>query len=753
MGNLRPAARPTATDGERKPTEGTVSRAAFQVALLATGGAAVYELLRRIVSATAPASAHAFILAYVAAVASLPAVYFSRRRTRLRMSQAQTERALEEERRLLRLLIDNMPDYIYVKDERSRFVIVNREVAKLVGASRPEELLGKTDFDYFPKDIATAFFEDEQAVIRSGKPLINREEPSIDAQGNRKWNLTTKVPLRDSNGRAIGIMGIGRDLTPRKQAEAEMEQARRAAEQANSAKSAFLANMSHEIRTPMNRIIGMIELALDTEMTPEQREYMNGVKQSAEALLEVMNDILDFSKIEAGRIDLEVIDFDLMDVLELSLRTLSVRADEKGLELLCDLDPNIREARGDPGRLRQVVVNLVGNAIKFTEKGEVRLSACLEKEQNGNSVVHFVVADSGIGIPVEKQEVIFEAFAQADVSTTRKYGGTGLGLTISKRLVEIMGGRIWLDSREAQGTEFHFTVPFRRAAAPRAPAPLASAETFQATRVLIVDDNRTNRLILEGVLARWKMKSTSVDGAEKALAELLSAQQAGAPYTLILVDVLMPGMDGFELVQHIRERPELSAATIMMLTSLGQRGDAKRCRELGVSAYLVKPIRHGELHEAIGRVIGAGKQPDLEALVTRHTLRESARRPHLRVLLAEDNAINERLISKLLEKRGHTVRAVKTGRGAVQALETDRYDLVLMDIQMPEMDGLEATAAIRQRERITGGHQPIVALTAHAMKGDQERCLAAGMDDYLSKPVRTDALDDILARLAQPLAS
>jgi two-component system, sensor histidine kinase and response regulator len=362
MGNLRPAARPTATDGERKPTEGTVSRAAFQVALLATGGAAVYELLRRIVSATAPASAHAVILAYVAAVASLPAVYSSRRRTRLRMSQAQTERALEEERRLLRLLIDNMPDYIYVKDERSRFVIVNREVAKLVGASRPEELLGKTDFDYFPKDIATAFFEDEQAVIRSGKPLINREEPSIDAQGNRKWNLTTKVPLRDSNGRAIGIMGIGRDLTPRKQAEAEMEQARRAAEQANSAKSAFLANMSHEIRTPMNRIIGMIELALDTEMTPEQREYMNGVKQSAEALLEVMNDILDFSKIEAGRIDLEVIDFDLMDVLELSLRTLSVRADEKGLELLCNLDPNIREARGDPGRLRQVVVNLVGNA-------------------------------------------------------------------------------------------------------------------------------------------------------------------------------------------------------------------------------------------------------------------------------------------------------------------------------------------------------------------------------------------------------
>jgi two-component system, sensor histidine kinase and response regulator len=749
MKTSSPAGRAPVTQSERADGHLSVQRT-IELVILAVAAAAGYEILRRVSFGFSPVARHVAKLAYIGASASLPAFYLSLRKARMRQSQALAEHALEEERRLLRLLIDNMPDYIYVKDQQSRFVLANQAVADLTGAPSPEDLRGKTDFDYFPREIAAAFFADEQAVIRSGKPLINREEPNIDARGNAKWNLTTKVPLLDSNGQPVGIMGIGRDLTPRKEAEAELEKARAAAEQANNAKSAFLANMSHEVRTPMNGIIGMTDLALDTELNPEQREYINAVKQSAEALLDVMNDILDFSKIEAGRLDLEEIDFDLSDVLELALKTLSVRADEKGLELLCELDANVPTAvRGDPGRLRQIIMNLAGNAIKFTEDGEVTVKARILEGQGDTQLLHFVVSDTGVGIAEEKQTLIFDAFSQADVSTTRKYGGTGLGLAISKRLVEIMGGKIWVNSKEGAGAEFHFTVRFRTAPVPQTPAAAISPGALRAAKVLIVDDNRTNRRILEGVLGRWEMRSTSVDGAEKALTELSTAQRSGSPYTLVLTDVLMPGMDGFELVEHIRERPELSAATIMMLTSLGQRGDAKRCRELGVSAYLVKPIRQSELHEAILRVLGASPQHEHEPLITRHTLRESPRLTRrLRILLAEDNAINQRVISRLLEKRGHIVVTVETGHAAVDAIEKDAYDLTLMDIQMPEMDGLEATSAIREREKITGTHQQIVALTAHAMKGDEERCLAAGMDAYLSKPVRPDDLDDLLIRIS-----
>jgi two-component system, sensor histidine kinase and response regulator len=611
----------------------------------------------------------------------------------------------------------------------------------------PEEVLGKTDFDFFPQEIAASFFADEQAVIRSGRPLINRVEANVDAQGNAKWNLTTKVPLLDMTGRPIGIMGIGRDLTMRKAEEAEMEKAREAAEQANSAKSAFLANMSHEIRTPMNGIIGMAELALDTDLTPEQQEYINTVRLCADSLLTVINDVLDFSKIEAGKLDLEEIDFNLRDVLGLGLKTLSLLADEKGLELLCDVDEKVPEAvRGDPGRLRQIVVNLVGNAIKFTQKGEVELKAELETQGDGCHVIHFTVSDTGIGIASDKLTSIFDPFSQADVSTTRKHGGTGLGLTISTRLAEIMGGRIWVHSEPGHRTQFHFTARLLSAVSLNSLPNAASPEILARAKILIVDDNRTNRRILEGMLARRTMRFHSVEGGEEALAELDSACKEGKPYTLIVTDVLMPKMDGFDLVQEIRKRRELSSsATIMMLTSLGQRGDAKRCRELGVSAYLVKPIRQSELYEAIGRVLGSAWPQGSDPLITRHSLREEARPlPRLRVLLAEDNGINQRVVSRLLEKRGHTVVIASTGRQAVDALEKEGYDLVLMDVQMPEMDGLEATAAIRDRERATGHHQYIVALTAHAVKGDQERCLAAKMDGYLSKPIQSEDLEEVL---------
>jgi PAS domain S-box-containing protein len=660
------------------------------------------------------------------------------------------EEDLSTERRLLRTLIDNMPDYIYVKDVQSRFVVANRALARLVGAEHPEDLIGKTDFDYFPKEIATAFYSDEQTILRSGEPLLNREEESVDSDGSQKWNSTSKVPWRDKFGQLIGVMGIGRDITGNKASEEALKHAKDAAEAGSRAKSEFLANMSHEIRTPLNGVIGMTDLALETVLTAEQREYLDTVKVSADSLLTVINDILDFSKIEAGKVDLEMEDFNLRDSLEATLKTLALRADEKGLELLCEIAPNVPEiVRGDSNRLRQIVVNLVGNAIKFTDHGEVALHVQVDAEEGDDRILHFTVSDSGIGITPEKQKLIFQPFAQADNSTTRKYGGTGLGLTISKRLVGLMDGQIWVESEMARGAKFHFTVRAKTSEKPVEVGTIAPAETLRDVRVLIVDDNRTNRRILEGMLKRWEMKSTSAESGPEALAQLSTARQRGEPYALILTDMHMPQMDGFALIERIRERPELGTAVIMMLTSAGHRGDGARCQELGVAAYLLKPIRQSELREAIARVLGARTQEGAIPLVTRYSLHD-ARDPatSLRVLVAEDNHVNQLLATRLLEKRGHLVVVTANGREALEALEKNKYDLVLMDVQMPEMDGIQATTAIREKERRKGDgiHQPVIALTAHVMKGDQERCMAAGMDGYITKPISPQQLDDVLEK-------
>jgi len=657
------------------------------------------------------------------------------------------EETLSEERKVLRALIDNVPDFMYVKDADCRFLVANLSVARQMGAKTTEELLGKNDFDFYPREVAATFYEDEQRVIRTGQAEVNREETGLDSQGNASQILTTQVPLRDKNGRVTGLVGIGHDITHLKKAEEEMRRARDLAEKASKAKSEFLANMSHEIRTPLNGVMGMTELALETQLTGEQREYLETVKMSGDSLLTVINDILDFSKIEAGKIDLEAIDFNLRDSLETTLKTLAVRADEKGLELLCEVAPEIPDMmRGDSSRLRQIVVNLVGNSIKFTEKGEIALKVQVERQEGADLLCRFTVADTGIGIPEAKRELIFKPFSQADTSTTRKYGGTGLGLTISTRLVEMMGGKIWVESEVGRGSQFHFTVRLGRADAKEIKlGTTAPPELLRGVKVLVVDDNRTNCRILEGMLTRWQMKSTAVNGGKAALEQLVTARQADEPYGLVLTDMHMPDMDGFALIEQIRQRPELATATIMMLTSAGHRGDAARCQVLGVAAYLLKPIRQSELREAVARVLGARQQEGAIPLITRYSLQD-AREPGacLRVLLAEDNVVNQRLAVRLLEKRGHRVVVAGTGLEALKALEKENFDLVLMDVQMPEMDGLEATAILREKEKVTGLHQQVVALTAHAMKGDREKCIEGGMDGYLTKPIRPQELDQLL---------
>ena len=672
--------------------------------------------------------------------------------------------ALTKSRDLLRTVLENVPAQVFWKDEEGRYLGCNSNFARDAGFLRPEDLIGKDDFQMAWREQAELYRADDRRVIDSGTAKLDFEEPQTTPEGRTIWLQTSKVPLRDAEGRVSGLLGIYSDVTARKRAQEELLAATEEAQAATRAKSEFLANMSHEIRTPMNGVMGMTDLLLDTALTREQREFAQTIKSSSESLLTVINDILDFSKIEAHMLEVDPVDFNLRDSLADILQTLATRAGEKGLELAYDVRPDVDDAVvGDPGRLRQVIVNLVGNAIKFTEQGEVVVlvenvgeesSAIGDRasitDHQTSVMLHFSVTDTGIGMSAETQARIFNAFVQADATTTRQYGGTGLGLTISAALVELMGGRIWIDSELGRGSTSHFTVRLGapRARPARAGAPLSMPP--DGLPVLVVDDNTTNRRILAEMVTRWRMQPIAADGAVPALQMLDEARQAGRPFRLLLLDANMPGMDGFGVAERIGQATGTDRPAIIMLTSAGRRGDAARCRELGIAAYLTKPIKQSALLDAIMNVLGASIVADADEprLITRHTLRDSM--PGFRVLLAEDNLVNQTIAIKMLEKRGHVVTIAANGVEVLAHLEDNDappFDLILMDMQMPVMDGFQTTARIREREKTSGGHIPIVALTARAMKGDREACLAAGMDAYVSKPLRIEELLDVMAAL------
>jgi len=650
------------------------------------------------------------------------------------------EAELSEQLHLVEELIEAIPLPVYLKDRTGRYLRINRAFEAFFDVQR-ESLIGRTLLDLLSPEDARLHTEKDAALLAGGG--AQTYEAAVHGRdGLRHDTIYRKAVLTQRDGSVSGLLGTIIDITARKRAEAEILQAKEAAEAASRAKSDFLANMSHEIRTPMNGIIGMTELALDTALTGEQREFLSVVKSSAESLLTIINDILDFSKIEAGKLQVEQISFDLHRVVAETLKTLTLPAREKNLELLSEIRSDVpRQVFGDPSRIRQVLLNLLGNAVKFTEKGEIKVRTELISLPGGTAGIHFAVSDTGIGIAADKQGLIFEAFSQEDSSTTRRYGGTGLGLSISRRLVALMGGEMWLESKIGRGSTFHFSINLKVDLQP--PQVITKQIELRGRRILIVDDNATNRRVLGGMLAAWDVTVRDAESGAVALEIMRRAEQT---FDCIILDAHVPEMDGYQLAHRLRaEHPQLPP--MLMLSSSAMRGDGQRCQEAGIAGFFTKPILPEELLAALRRIFGGGERlaTTQQALLNRHALRELQRT--LDILLVEDHPINQKLALGLLEKWGHRATLAGNGQEALQCLRQRSFDLILMDMQMPVMGGLEATQRIRAMELAQNlPRTPIVAMTAAAMQGDRDACLAAGMDEYLAKPIKArDLLEKLLA--------
>jgi len=690
-------------------------------------------------------------------------------------ARIRAEHLRDQERQWLQTLLDNMPDSIYFKDRESRFIRVGAGMAKKFGFASSDAVIGLTDADIFTAEHAQPARENELEIMRTGIPVINRIERETWPDREDSWCTSTKLPLRDASGEIVGTFGISRDITSIKKTQDELAAARDAADAANRAKSDFLANMSHEIRTPMNAIIGMSELLSQTRLTREQHDFLDLVREAADSLLRLLNDILDFSKIEASKLELEKIPLSLRDTVGKTGQTLALRAAEKGLELICRISPDIPDRLiGDPGRLRQILINLIGNAIKFTDQGEIFIdvsrdtvprqqtptvpgqphridSTEVTRDANakGKSLrLRFSVRDTGIGIPEDKRESVLAAFTQADSSMTRRYGGTGLGLTISSQLAKLMGGELWLESEVGVGTTFYFTADLE-VADQQCLVQTGALKTLSDLAVLVVDDNATNRRILHEVFSAWRLRPTLVASGPEALQELDRAAAAGRSYRLAVLDCMMPDMDGFELSRRIRGKYNEDDLRLIILSSAAQLGDSEQCQEVGVARYLTKPVIQSELLDAVLQVMHVVHSDELQNGVAVPV------GPKLKILLAEDGLANQVVARGLLQAAGHEVVIAVDGRETVERWAAEPFDLILMDMHMPELDGLEATREIRRIERQQGRTMiPIIAVTAAAMSEDSRMCMEAGMNAFLAKPLQASvlykALEDFAASDRSP---